>query len=358
MERIKQFYIGYERYITTGAFALGFIIDNLTLTRIDLFLDNIILFSYLLVAAVSIVVISVTWDKERSTGVYSFVQYAAPLSLQFAFGGLFSGFFIFYSQSAALAASWPFILVLLALLVGNEFLRKYYSRLVFQITIFFFVLFSFLIFYMPILVHAMGAWVFLLSGAVSLLGIALFLRMMGWFIPAQIKQAKKGLYVGIGAVFLLINTLYFTNIIPPIPLSLKEAGVFYHVERVNGSYQVLAEEKPWYALFRIKEVMHKAPNDPVYVFSAVFAPTDLRTQVIHEWQFYDEVKEEWTTTDRFSFSILGGRDGGYRGYTQKSNIVTGTWRVNIKTDRGQLIGRKVFEVREAKDGVETEKRVI
>lgn len=101
-QKIKQFYIAHERHITTGAFIMGFIIDNLTLTRIDLLLDNIILFSYLLVAAISVVVISATQEKMEPTGVYPFVQYAAPLTLQFAFGGLFSGFFIFYSQSAAL----------------------------------------------------------------------------------------------------------------------------------------------------------------------------------------------------------------------------------------------------------------
>ena len=36
---------------------------------------------------------------------------------------------------------------------------------------------------------------------------------------------------------------------------------------------------------------------------------------------------------------VGGRDGGYRGYTTKSTPAAGRWRVNIETSDGLLIGR-------------------
>ena len=42
-------------------------------------------------------------------------------------------------------------------------------------------------------------------------------------------------------------------------------------------------------------------------------------------------------------SIAGGRDGGYRGYSL-TTVNSGNWRVNIETERGQLIGRVKFKV--------------
>jgi len=343
-ERMKQLYLAHERHITTGAFILGFVIDNFTLQRIDLLFENLVLFGYIFVSALSIIVIGVANKKQATTARRSFVQHTAPLTLQFAFGGLFSGFFIFYTRSATLAASWPFLLVLLILLLGNELLKRYYTRLTLQISVFFFALYSFLIFYTPIVLHTMNGWVFLLSGVLSLMVMVLFIKVLSFFIPDQVRRAKYVFGASIGGIFLLVNVLYVTNIIPPIPLSLKDAGVYHNVERVDGRYQVTQEPKPWYAFIQTTNTIHKTDNTPVYVFSSVFAPTDLNVPIIHEWQFYDEVKEEWTTTDELTFTISGGRDGGYRGFSRKRNIPAGTWRVNIKTEQGLLIGRETFKV--------------
>ena len=45
-----------------------------------------------------------------------------------------------------------------------------------------------------------------------------------------------------------------------------------------------------------------------------------------------------------SYPINGGRDGGYRGYTIKSNPGPGEWRVDISTADGHLLGRVRFSV--------------
>ena len=41
---------------------------------------------------------------------------------------------------------------------------------------------------------------------------------------------------------------------------------------------------------------------------------------------------------------MGGRDGGYRGYSVKRDPTAGHWRVNVVTEFGQVIGRVSFEV--------------
>jgi len=90
--------------------------------------------------------------------------------------------------------------------------------------------------------------------------------------------------------------------------------------------------------------MHIKKGEPVYVYSAVFAPTDLNTKIFHSWEYYDKVLDRWVKTDKIGFAIFGGRDGGYRGYSLKTSLVEGRWRVRVATERDQTLGRIEFDV--------------
>jgi hypothetical protein len=344
--QLKKWFTRYEQHISGAALLFGFAVDNFTLTRIDLWLDNLILFIYLLIALFGIVLVNLYEGGVAQNAFFGYIRRWSPLAVQFAFGGLFSGFVVFYSRSATLATSWPFILLLAALFVGNEFFRSRYSKLTFQMSIFFIALFSFLIFYTPVIVGMMGAWVFLLSGIMSIAIISLFIRILLRFIPERVEQSKKSIICSIGIIFIAVNILYFTNIIPPIPLSLKDASVYHYVEKAqDGNYLVQHEQSRWYDFLIPNETIHITENEPLYMFSSVFAPTKLNTQIFHKWQFYDEKEDEWITENQLGFSIVGGRDGGYRGYTMKANVTEGAWRVDVVTERDQLIGRIKFKVK-------------
>ena len=139
--------------------------------------------------------------------------------------------------------------------------------------------------------------------------------------------------------------MYFTNVIPPLPLSLMSAGVFHNVERTeNGMYSVLYEGQAWYETLKWYTAYHHNGGDRVYVYSAIFAPTGLGTKILHHWQYYDTVSGVWKTADKLEFPIYGGRSNGYRGYSFKTNITSGLWRVDVITERGQILGRVKFEV--------------
>ncbi|MHB1117932.1 MAG: DUF2914 domain-containing protein [Minisyncoccota bacterium] len=147
-------------------------------------------------------------------------------------------------------------------------------------------------------------------------------------------------------MFVLINVLYFANIIPPIPLVLKEAGVYHLVGRTaEGTYVARTEPRKWNDFLAwYRPTVHHVPGEPVYFYSAVFAPTRLEVAILHEWQYFDSKKDEWVTTDLLRFRVIGGRDGGYRGYSVKENLFAGRWRVNVITKRGQPLGRTSFMV--------------
>ena len=76
----------------------------------------------------------------------------------------------------------------------------------------------------------------------------------------------------------------------------------------------------------------------------MFAPIQLKTNVVHRWRRYDETAGTWRTESTVRFPIVGGREGGYRGYSTKSQPANGRWRVDIETPDGLLIGRVAFSV--------------
>lgn len=358
--KIKTFIKIHERRISSIALLTGFIFDYLTLTRIDRLYDNFVLIFYLIVAALGILILHLYESGRVGGKVFSFLRAILPTVIQFAFGGLFSGFSVFYSRSATLSASWLFLLVIFGLLVGNEFFKRYYARLTFQVTVFFFAVFSYSIFSVPIITRRLGSVVFLLSGAVSLAVILIFLMALARITPVSFNQSKRTLLTSIGAVYFVINIFYFLNIIPPIPLSLQEISVYHFVSHnADGTYTVHIEDRPWYAFLQPKNTFHVTDSKtPSYVLSSIFAPTNLKTNIIHEWQYFDETKDEWVLTHRVAFEIVGGRSDGFRGYSVKNEIFPARWRVNVKTPRGQLVGRYVFRVKQVDEPPKIEVKIL
>ncbi|MEK7173886.1 MAG: DUF2914 domain-containing protein [Patescibacteria group bacterium] len=345
-EKIRELYERYERRFTSLGFVFGFVMDTITLQRIDLLFENIVLFSYVLLAGISIAVFNF-WESGKLRGAFfDAVSPWLPFVMQIAFGGVFSGYVVFYARSGSLAASWPFVLILVVLLIGNEFFRKRYQQLVFQISVFYIAVFSFAIFFLPVVFKAMGAGMFILSGVVSLLIMGGFVYMLFHMVPSRMRERWRAAVLSIGALYAGMHILYFLNIIPPIPLSLKDAGAYHQVVRGNGGYRATLEDYPWYA-FLLPSILHIEEGAPVYFYSAVFAPTRLSTAIVHEWRYYDEQQSAWVVRSRVAFPIAGGRDGGYRGYSLKTNLDPGVWRVNVETERGQVIGRRTFRVERA-----------
>ena len=146
-----------------------------------------------------------------------------------------------------------------------------------------------------------------------------------------------------------MNVLYFTNIIPPVPLSMKDGGVYHLVERMeDGTYSLETEPRKWYEFFK-RERLHHVAGEPVYVFSSIFAPTDINTNIFHRWQYFDTQKNKWITASMIQFPIIGGRDSGYRGYSLKRAVFPGKWRVDVITERKQVVGRISFDIVDTKE---------
>ena len=343
---VKELLHWYERYISPISLVAGFLADNyILLRRVDLWQTNVLFFSYLTIAALGITLINLVEAGRIRWKWMITVAPLIPVVVQFSFGGLFSGYLSLYSRSAGFAASWIFVLAVAALLIGNERFTRLYVRFAFQMSLYFFVLFSFFIFFLPVVFSAIGPAMFIVSGFASLAVLALFMRALRIFIPEVVKRERTRVARSVAVIFVVFNLLYFFNFIPPLPLALKEAGVYHAVTKVGTEYRLSAEQESWFAaLFSYNTVFHASAGQNAYVYTAIFAPSGLSTTVYHEWQYLDSVSNSWLTVTTQSFPINGGRDGGYRGYTVKSNLTPGKWRVNVKTQYGQIIGRVTFTV--------------
>lgn len=347
--KVREWFEENEKYLMPGSLVVGFILDYLTLNKVDSVIDNAILLGHLTITATAIAMIYST-HKLSPKKWYKFAEPFFPILMQFSLGGLFSGLVVLYSRSGSIVASFPFIIVLLGLLIGNEFVHKKWPRFTFQVSLFYIALFSYLALIIPVLFKSISILTFILAGIVSLALISGYLSIYKYILPKNFSVKYRPLYISIGSIYILFNIFYFTNVIPPIPLSLKDAGVFHSVTRAdNGDYTVTKESKNWWDFMEhITPTYHRSGNEPVYVFSSVFAPTKFNDTVFHQWSYYDSSRNRWVEKSRIAIPITGGRDRGFRGYSFKQSMESGLWRVDVETARGQVIGRIKFRVENSK----------
>ena len=354
--KIIEYTKKHPGHVSTGALIFGFIVDNLTLNRVDQIYDNAVLVFYLLVSGISILVFNYVEVKNLTFNFAQKVRIFAPVLIQYAFGSLFSAFFVFYSRSGSFGASWPFIILIVALLILNEFLKEKYSRLVYQIGIYFFVIFSYMIFLVPVVMKEMGQLVFVYSGLISLTLIYLFTIIIHILDQKKYFNFNKKMWLVIFSIYFIMNIFYFTNILPPLPLSMKDSGVYNLVERENGNYSVYRKHINWFENY-FNNTIEINNGGSLYYFSSVFAPTKLNTQIVHEWEYYDQLNKKWIKSAKIPFSITGGRGTGYRGYSLKQNLQEGKWRVYTKTTGGQIIGEENFKVVFSTENLNLEKKL-
>ena len=323
----------------------GFVADTLLFDRVDLWQTQVVFAVYAAICFISIPLLQ--WIESRASRGHQRprLSFLLPLATQFALGGFWSGFVIFYGRSASLATSWPFLLALFLVFLGSEYFHRAHARLVFTSVLFFFAVYSYLIFAVPIYTGTIGTLTFVGSGILAVLLFALFTVLLRVLAPDRFLVDVLKIRIGASVVFVLMNVFYFTNILPPLPLAAKAAGVYHLVWRVPGDYLATSEGESWQVrYFGLTPTLHIARGDSLFAYSSVFAPTTLRTTIVHRWQWYDTARKKWVTRATVHYSIQGGRDGGYRGYSSVSIQDAGEWRVHIETVDGRLVTRLPFTV--------------
>lgn len=336
----------HERQLSALSLAGGFAFDSYSFGRIDRPLTQLVFIVYLLVTGTAIAVLH--WlesrgdDRKPSDRTRTILIAVA----QFALGCLLSGFCVFYIRSASITASWPFIFFMAGIFIGNEYMRRYHARLIFSALLFFFCLYSYAILLVPVVIARIGTVPFLMSGMLAVGLFFFFVRLLAILGRDRYREARRQIAIGMGVIAVLINAFYFAKIFPPLPLVLSDAGIYHDVRRFGANYQAMAEEEPprWRALFGTIPVEHIRSGDKLYLYSAVFAPYRLTTEIVHRWEWRNPKNGNWLPQETVRFTIHGGRADGFRTYSLKRAPNAGEWRVNIDTADGRAIGRMRFSV--------------
>ena len=349
---LRSFVQRHSKYAPLFFFIGGFIFDTLTLGRIDRTYDLVMLCVHMTSLSLTLYLYNLA-DDHRWTGTFlERYEVYFPLAIQFFFGGLSSAYVIYFSRSVSLSKTAAFFIILVLLLIANEFLKKRISNKYLQFGVYYFISYTFCSFMIPVFLKELSTRIFLMSGIVSLLSTFALLLFIYGKSPSTRKEIQLGKMIAI--IFLIYGTLtlfYFLKLIPPVPLALDKGIVAHHVALRNNTYYVTYEAEDSHVFWRKHKLKFShAENEDVYIFSSIFAPTDLTKTIFHRWRWFNTQTDSWETVEDIGYAITGGRDGGFRGYTYKSNTKPGDWEVQVLTDDEQVLGVISFEIVEQENG--------
>lgn len=344
-KKIRSLYEKWKRHWLTLAFVIGFANDFILLNRVDSLGDNLILAAYILLATISLVLFYVGVAQRWGDRLSAWLREYMPAVMQYSFGGIFSGMLIFYGRSGDWITSAPFLLLIISVVIGNEMVHKRSDRLVYHIATYFIGVFSYVVLLLPVIFGVMGDVMFFLSGVVALIVVTILFQSLYRVIPNFVRVNTRRIILIIGAIYTTFNVLYFTAVLPPIPLSLTKLEVVHSAIKLDdGSYRVVTEPQAWWRQFPFMHAQLHLVDDTLSCFARVYAPAKLTTEIYHRWEYKDEAGN-WVQKGRIRYAIAGTNIGGYRGYTTVSGVSSGTWRCSVETKRGQVLGRSTVFVK-------------
>lgn len=335
-----------EKYLLIVYFIGGFIFDSLTLTRVDRLYDIAVLCTHMTLLTIIIYLYNIMDDRKFKSKFLEKYKGYFPLAIQFFFGALASAYVIYFSRSVSLSKTASFFVILVALFLANELLRQRISNKYLQFSVYSFISFIFFTFIIPVIVKEMSTKIFLISGLISLLIIIGLILIVYYKSPSTREEVTLPKLLGIIlSIYIILNSFYILKLIPPVPLALEHGLVAHKIEMKDNHYYITHEKNESHLFWRDhrKKFIYN-PNEKVYVFASVFAPTRLKKSIIHRWKWLNKETEEWEIVQDIGYDITGGRDDGYRGYTYKSNIKEGKWRVDVITEEELVLGVIDFEI--------------
>ena len=257
--------------------------------------------------------------------------------VSFFLGTLLSNTMVYYFRSSDVIQMWPIFLIILIAIIFNEFLfGTVPDTILFYIGLTFYFIFN-----VPIVINKVNTYTFFVSILISVLATSI----LTLFLQRIYLSRKDFILLIIFSIFFsfLLLRLYFINYIPAVPLALGDSGFYSYVEKVGDNYTKeeigLVEKKEYFIFNNNYYDLNTIKNTGVYFFSSIISPANVSADITHTWEKYDNEKKIWIKQAEIGYPISGGRESGYRGYTQINNISQGEWRVRVLAD-GRLIGLK------------------
>jgi hypothetical protein len=324
-------------------FAAGFVFDAVMLSRIDepgmLVQQGVyLLLTGALLATIERYHLLNLEPPRRLHKVWHYLEHA----IHFMMGTLLNAYCIFYFRSASGLTAAGFLCVIAGLLAANEMPRFHKLGPVVLYALYSICLTSYFAYLLPVLLGHIRPWMFYVAVALSLVPLAV---LAGWVKGWTKSRRVAARHVLLPALVVqgLFVFIYSLRIAPPVPLAVKEMGIYHNVQREAGGRR-LFHQRPWWKLWQKGDQDFAArPGDKVYCFARIFAPKHFHDRVVVVWEF-DDPKRGWRRVHRLP---LGVTQSGARGFATEAYLTNpepGAWRVSLESEDGRTMGAMGFKV--------------
>lgn len=268
--------------------------------------------------------------------------------VSFFLGTFLAHTLVYYFRSSDVLQVWPIFAVVALSIISNEFLYG----IVPDILLYFVALTLYILFNVPIFLNKVNNSTFLISILISVVVISILTLIL-----QRIFLSKKDfLFLIIFSILFpfLILRLYYLNYIPAVPLALGDSGFYSYIQKEVDDKNISSYIKKEEGIIKAKKfffledsslnINFLKDSNILYFFSSIISPADVSATITHVWQRYDETKEQWIEHSRISYDISGGREEGYRGYSNITNLHQGKWKVRVLAD-DRIVGVKNIEIK-------------
>lgn len=338
LEKPLAYFKEHGKHVSTFLFIVGFIIDFIFLPSISHPLTPYIGIFYCCGFAIALLSRSYLLTKGKGDVFSNKISSLLSVLMAFFSGSLLSYIFVLYYRSSYLAGALPFFLFAVFVIFANEYIKSKKYRTYLDVCVLYFTLTALTIFLTPFVLLKVSNEIFIFSlFLAALISLAYSFSLLKVLTPELVqKKSILGLSLWAPIVFAF---LYFSESIPPLPISLTDTHVYHSVKKVGNTYEVSEEVKD-----EMSTAFHVIEGKPLYFFTTIFAPVAISAPIEHVWETYDENNGVWKSVSTVSFNVVGGRDEGYRGYSYTNLTSPGRWRVSVYLDAKRLIGRHYFSV--------------
>jgi hypothetical protein len=151
--------------------------------------------------------------------------------------------------------------------------------------------------------------IFLAGAALTVLVVLRVVQLIYWRqLRSHESRGAAGRRARAGLIGLLVG-FYFLNWIPPVPLSMKFGGMYHEVKRSPATISNCRMRKRWFQVWQRSNTT-VAADEPIYCFTAVFAPVTLKTTVYHHWYYRSDKSKPFSHADKIPSKFPGGVKAG------------------------------------------------
>jgi Protein of unknown function (DUF2914) len=350
-KRVGAFRKRHEHAEHVAFFVLGFTFDALMVRRIDDASTLIQQGVYLSLVGLLLFGLNAWNHREVEPprflrGVWKWSQPA----LHFMLGTLLNAYALFYFKSGSGLSALLFLATICLLLLINELpqFRRFGPVVIFGL--YSFCLTSYFAYFYPVLFGRLRPWMFLLAVGTALLPLLLLSWGHHRLTGDRRRVFLEALLPSLGVQTALV-LLFLGHLVPPVPLSLRDIGIYHGVARsqTDATYTLSHHPLTWWRFWAKDEQEFLArPGDRIFCFVHIFAPRNFHDEVRLRWA-HREPGAKWASSDAVPLQVSGGKEEGYAGYSYKQNWRPGEWQVTVETRDGREIGRRTFTVTDDPD---------